>query len=659
MIADVLLPLNFNQSFSYSYDPSLKIEIGQFVLVPFRNKKLIGVVWNKPSKLKKKIKLKKIIQKINYPLLTKQDIVFIEKISNYNLINLGNVLDLFIYNKGFQSLDKGIKKIKDFTNFKFHKTEKVQLTDDQNQVLKKINDEINYDKFNVFLLHGIAGSGKTLVYLKIVEKLIREGHQVLILLPEKALTEQISERFRNFFNFEIAIWHSGITDKNKKKLWKGIFENKIKLVIGARSSLFLPFQNLKLIVVDEEQDASYKQDEGVCYSARDMSVMKGSTHSFPVILVSATPSIETYFNAQNKKYHYLKLSNRYQNISLPKVEIIKLSNVNLEKNNFISTEVYKSVTEFLKKGEQVLFFINRRGHSTFMMCYQCMQRLECPNCSIGLVYHQNLNKAICHYCDYSSNLDRSCKDGVKCNFKFYGYGIEKIFEEIKSKFPNYKSEIFSSDYSNNKKKEYAKQIKRIENNEINIIVGTQIISKGFNFPKLNTVVVVNADNNFFGSDIRSSEKNYQLLHQVAGRAGRFNHQSTVFFQTFSTDNKILNTMSNFEMNKFYDQELSFRKDAKLPPYYRLISFIISGPNKYQVEKFSLGLKNYLKNIPSLNILGPVSAPIPKINLKFRVRILVKFEQKMSPHRQIKNILDITKVPKDLKLQVDVDPLNFL
>lgn len=361
MIADVLLPLNFNQSFSYSYDPSLKIEIGQFVLVPFRNKKLIGVVWNKPSKLKKKIKLKKIIQKINYPLLTKQDIVFIEKISNYNLINLGNVLDLFIYNKGFQSLDKGIKKIKDFTNFKFHKTEKVQLTDDQNQVLKKINDEINYDKFNVFLLHGIAGSGKTLVYLKIVEKLIREGHQVLILLPEKALTEQISERFRNFFNFEIAIWHSGITDKNKKKLWKGIFENKIKLVIGARSSLFLPFQNLKLIVVDEEQDASYKQDEGVCYSARDMSVMKGSTHSFPVILVSATPSIETYFNAQNKKYHYLKLSNRYQNISLPKVEIIKLSNVNLEKNNFISTEVYKSVTEFLKKVSKYFFLLIEEG----------------------------------------------------------------------------------------------------------------------------------------------------------------------------------------------------------------------------------------------------------------------------------------------------------
>ena len=518
MLVDVLLPLNFDHGFTYQSDKKLKI--GHLVLVSFKNKEIVGIVWDlKPRPLKKNIKIKKIIEVLNLPNLSKNKINFIEKMASYNLVNKGMVLNLFLYKKGFSSLNKGLKKITNFNEFRPCTNQNEELNKEQDKILKSIEEKISFNYYSANLLQGIPGSGKTHVYFEIIKSALKEGYQVLVLIPEKGLSEQIAKRFSNFFKYEPVIWHSGVKDKIKKKIWKGIFSDEIKLVLGARSALFLPFQKLKLIIIDEEHDSSYKQEEGLPFSARDMAILHASIEKFPIFLVSATPSVETFYNAQKKKYNYYCLQNRYNQSDLPEIKTVKLKKENTSENNFISELVTKEVKSYLQTGDQVLFFLNRRGHSTFLFCYNCMKRLECPKCSVGLVYHKKNNVAICHYCNHLAKLKRKCQNNQTCKFKFYGVGLEKIYEEIQNKFKGYSADILSSDLT-----DYAKfqpQLQNIENNKTKIIVATQIISKGFNFKNLNCIVAVNCDSAFLGNDIRASEKNYLLLYQLAGRAGRF------------------------------------------------------------------------------------------------------------------------------------------
>ena len=282
-------------------------------------------------------------------------------------------------------------------------------------------------------------------------------------------TKQIAQRFKDYFGAEPALWHSSIGDKKKKIIWKGVSENKIKLVLGARSAIFLPFQDLKLIVIDEEHDSSYKQEEGVSYNARDMSILKASIENFPVLLISATPSVESYYNSKNNKYFYVSLNERYKNISLPKIQIVDLVKEPAEKGKFISNYLIPKIRKIIEEKNQVLFFLNRRGHSTYIMCYDCKKRLVCPNCSLGLIFHQSSKEAICHYCDYKTNLIQKCNNNKNCDFTFYGLGIERIFEEVQLLFPEQKIQIFSSDSIHNKDSE--KIIKDIEDNNIPILVG--------------------------------------------------------------------------------------------------------------------------------------------------------------------------------------------
>ena len=451
--------------------------------------------------------------------------------------------------------------------------------------------------------------------------------------------------------------HSGIKDKIKKKIWKGVFKNEIKLILGARSALFLPFQNLKLIIIDEEHDASYKQEEGISFNARDMAILQASIDQFPTFLVSATPSVETFYNSKNKKYNYFSLKNRFNQSELPEIQTIKLTKENISENNFISELVVKEVKNYLKTGDQVLFFLNRRGHSTFVFCYKCMKRLECPKCSVGLVYHKRDNTALCHYCNYSTKLERQCKDNSKCNFKFYGLGLEKVFEEIKNKFKGYNADILSSDLT--EYNTFSDKLKNIEENKTKIIVATQIVSKGFNFKHLNCIVAVNCDNAFLGNDIRSSEKNYQLLYQLSGRAGRFNKKSKIFLQTFDDKNNIFESLKKFNSDNFYKKEIDFRKYSNLPPFYKFISIVVSGKNSFHVQKYAVQLKQTLPKNEFIEIYGPVSAVISKIKSDFRFRLLIKYNPKVTPQAQIKKKLELAQLPKNLKLQVDVDPLNFV
>jgi len=505
-------------------------------------------------------------------------------------------------------------------------------------------------------LQGTTGSGKTIVYFKAIEKIIYQRKQSLILLPEIGLTGEFEKKFKKFFGFEAAVWHSKITPKRKKVIWSGLASGEIKVVIGARSALFLPFKNIGLIVVDEEHDQSFKQDEGVTYNARDMAIARANSENIPINLVTAVPSIETYANIKNKKYSYSRLINRYKNANLPKHHIIDLNQNKLAKKNFISIKTIEKVEAHLKKGDQILFFINRRGFAPYVLCKKCLNVFSCPNCSINLVYHKNKKQLLCHYCGYLSSLQRKCKEGDICDFVFSGPGVEKIAEEVKTLFPNKKTIIFSSDTMN---KASGKNIlDKIILGEINILVGTQLISKGFHFPNLNCIIVLDIDLTSQGHDLRSAEKNLQLYHQLSGRAGRTGKSANVYFQTFNSKPEIIDQITNQDPFNFLDHELELRKKNNLPPYERFVSLILSSENEKKLDQESLKLKNIISNSISEKILGPVNAPIFKINRKFRSRLLIRAKKTSKIQKKIKIILKEFKIPSGMKLTVDVDPISF-
>jgi len=436
----VLFPKIFDYPFTYKSEIPESLNSGDFVKAPFGSNEITGVVWPYEQKTEKKFKIKKISKKINVKNLKSSMIEFISWFSKYNLVPLGMSLKMCLLNKDVVEKDFN----NEFVKFKIKKSRnKFLLNTGQKGSLTFMRSIGN--NYNVTVLEGVAGSGKTLVYFERVKDLINKGFQALILLPEIALTNQFSRRFQEFFGAEPAIWHSGTTKKNKSIIWKGITEGKIKIVIGARSSLFLPFKNLGIIVVDEEHDVSYKQDEGVSYNARDMAITRASLENIPINLVTSIPSIETYNNIVNKKYHITKLEKRYREASLPNIEIINLHSEVLNKGSWIANKTISKVNQYLEKGDQVLFFLNRRGYAPFVICKKCGYKFQCPNCAVNLNFHRKLNKLLCHYCGHKSLLSRLCKDNKKCDLLFCGPGVERIFAELKKIYPNKKIEIFSSD----------------------------------------------------------------------------------------------------------------------------------------------------------------------------------------------------------------------
>jgi len=545
---------------------------------------------------------------------------------------------------------------KEFQKFKFkNKKNKFLLNEEQKKSLNYMRFVGN--NYGVTVLEGVTGSGKTLVYFSRVKDIVQKGYQALILLPEIALTNQFSRRFEDFFGSQPAIWHSGTKKNNKSIIWKGVIEGKIKIVIGARSSLFLPFKNLGIIVVDEEHDVSYKQDEGISYNARDMAITRASLENVPVNLITSIPSIETYNNIVNKKYYLTKLKKRYKEASLPKIEIINLHSEVLDRESWIASKTIKRVDEYLNKGDQVLFFLNRRGYSPFVVCKKCGYKFQCPNCSVNLNYHKNLNKLLCHYCGNKSSLSRLCKDNKKCDFLFCGPGVERVFTELKKIYPKKKIEIFSSD-TLEKNKSTSELLKKVEKKKIDILVGTQLLSKGFHFPKLNCIVVVDGDFSSHGYDLRSAEKNIQLYHQLAGRAGREGGSSTIFFQTYTPEDEVLINISKNDPSIFLKKELLLRKEKKLPPFYRLISLIISGKSEALIMKFAINIKSKIPKINEVNVLGPVLAPISKIRNKYRCRILIRYPKDLFIQKYLSKMLNKIKLTSKIKLEVDVDPINF-
>ena len=651
MKVSILFPKIFDHPFTYRSEISDSLNIGDFVKAPFGNSEITGVVWPHEQKTKKKFKTKKITKKINVKNLNLSMIEFISWFSKYNLVPLGMSFKMCLLNKNV--VEKNYNK--EFNKYKVKSfSDQFSLNEEQKKSLSFIRKIGN--NYNVVVLKGVTGSGKTLIYFNRIKDFLDKGKQVLILLPEIALTNQFSRRFKEFFGAEPAIWHSRTSKKNKSIIWKGIIEEKIKIVIGARSSLFLPFKNLGIIIVDEEHDVSYKQDEGISYNARDMAITRASLENIPINLVTSIPSVETYNNIVNKKYYVTKVKKRYKEASLPDVEIINLHSEVLEKGTWIAPKTIKKVDKYLNQGDQILFFLNRRGYAPFVVCKKCRYKFHCPNCAVNLNFHKKINKLLCHYCGHKSSLKRLCSDKKNCDLLFCGPGVERIFAELKKIYPQKKIEVFSSDTL--KKKSFDILLKKVEKKEIDILIGTQLLSKGFHFPRLNCIVVVDGDLSSHGYDLRSAEKNIQLYHQLSGRAGREGKKSAVYFQTYTPNDEILLNISKNDPDEFLHKELLLRKEKKLPPFYRLISLIISGNNEDSIMNFATKVKLKLPKINQVNILGPVLAPITKLRKKYRCRILIKCPKSLFIQKYLGRWLNEIKIQHGIKLEVDVDPINF-
>ena len=650
MKVPILLPNIFN--YPFTYESNLDLNIGDYVNVPFGKSKITGVVWNEFEKdSNKNYAIKKVFQKLNVPALKKNTMNFLNWFAEYNMIPKGMALKLLLLSSS------AVEKLpqKNYELFKSElKDNTIKLTKEQKISLKKMN---NYnEQFRVHVLQGATGSGKTMVYFEALKQLIKKGFQGLLMLPEIGLTGQFEKKFIEFFGFKPAVWHSGVTKKNKEIIWSGIANGKIKVVIGARSSLFLPFKKLGLIIVDEEHDQSYKQDEGVIYNARDMAISRGSFENIPVNLITAVPSIETYDNIKKGKYSFSKLDRRYQNASFPNYEIINLNNTKLESQSWLSKEIIQKANLHLERKDQILFFLNRRGFSPYVLCKKCFKSYSCPNCSINLVYHKRKQNLLCHYCGYKTQLDRSCDAEGVCDFVFSGPGVERISEEVKKNFPSKKSVIFSSDTMNKKKS--SEILEKIINNEIQILIGTQLISKGFHFPNLNCIVVIDIDLSSQGHDLRGAEKNLQLYHQLAGRAGRTGKPATVYFQTYNLNTKMISDITNKNPDIFLDKELELRKLNNLPPFQRFVALIITGKEEKPLEREAVKFKNFIQSSVEGKVLGPVSAPIFRLKRKFRVRLLVRGKKSLKVQNSLAKIISKFKFTTGIKLTVDVDPINF-
>ena len=646
----VLIPNIINHAFTYESD--LKLKPGEYVTVPFGKSEKIGVIWNEFEKDKKKyFKIKNIKKKLNINPLKIETINFLNWFSEYNLVPKGMALKMHLLS------GEAIENFKELEYEKYFlktKIKQYELNEEQENAFNEISKKNK--NFRVHLLQGTTGSGKTIVYFKAIKEKIKDGYQALILLPEIGLTTEFEKKFIDYFGFKPAIWHSGITPKRKKIIWSGLASGKIKVVIGARSSLFLPFFKLGIITIDEEHDQSFKQDEGIIYNARDMAISRAKFENIPINLVTAVPSIETYENIKKNKFSYSRLIKRFKNADLPQHEIIDLNKYRLANNSWISSKTIDKVKEHLHNGDQVLFFINRRGFAPVALCKNCLKIYSCPNCSINLVYHKEKKNLLCHYCGFKSLLNKKCEKKDICEFIFSGPGVERIAEEVKNLFPKINSVIFSSDTMN--KKSSNNILEKIINNQIKILVGTQLISKGFHFPNLNCIVVIDIDLTSQGHDLRTAEKNLQLYHQLSGRAGRDGKPAKVYFQTYNLKPNLINQITNKDPFIFLDNELNLRKKNNLPPFERFISLILTSKNEKKLEKESHLLKEILASKLNGKVLGPINAPIYRVRKNFRNRLLIRSKKSFKIQNSLSKILENYKLPTGIKLTVDVDPITF-
>ncbi len=516
--------------------------------------------------------------------------------------------------------------------------------------------------FSVSLLEGVTGSGKTEVYFEPVAAALKAGQQVLVLVPEISLTAQWLGRFRARFGVDPAVWHSEVTGKQRRETWRAIAEGKAQVVVGARSALFLPFPKLGLVVVDEEHDAGFKQEDGVIYHARDMAVVRARETDIPIILASATPSLESILNAQAGRYRHVVLTGRVGGAVLPDVTLINMIRTPPEKGpwgrSWLAPPLVTAIDETLAAGEQALLFLNRRGYAPLTLCSACGHRLQCPSCTAWLVEHRLAKRLQCHHCGYVAPLPNACPAcGKEDTFVPCGPGIERVAEEAAARWPKARVVAVASD-TLERPSAMAALVEAIERRQIDIVVGTQVLAKGHHFPGLTLVGVVDSDLGLASWDLRASERTHQLLHQVSGRAGRAEAPGRVMLQTHDPNHPVLQAMIDEDAASFLTTEADARRGLGMPPFGRLVAIILSGTNEHAVQQAGRDMARAAPKAQGVEVLGPAPAFMALLRGRHRHRFLVKGPRNRLLQPLIRSWLEAVQLPSSVRVQIDVDPYSF-
>lgn len=724
MYANVIIEYpvkSLNKMFIYKVPEELQgvIQVGMKVYVPFGVKEVFGFVMELKDTNDTDYELKDIIRIDNSELVLNKELVDIGKyLSSITLCNLitayqtmlpsslkikeqkhnYNIYDEYVLLKDINKANDYIKKypnrkkqieiinrlkenklnkkeissnilksLKEEDLIDYEKVSKYRINKDNNKIVKKeltaeqnkVYNSVALEKYATYLLYGITGSGKTEVYIKWIEKVINAGKTAIMLVPEIGLTTQIANRFYEAFGSDVAIFHSSLSEGEKYDEYLKILRGDVHVVVGTRSAIFVPLKNLGIIIIDEEDSSSYKQDNNPRYHARDIAIYRGKYNNIPVILGSATPSLESKARADKGVYKLLKLIKRIGNAQLPKIYLVDMETEMKKRNTIFSDLLKDKIAEKLAKQEQVILLLNRRGFATFITCSNCGYTYKCPNCDITLTYHKTTNNLICHYCGYQKRRDELCPNCHEKSLNYYGLGTEKLEETIKNLFPDIRVVRMDQDTTRNKGK-HEEIINAFKEHKYDLLLGTQMISKGLDFPKVSLVGVINADTTLNLPDYRSTENTYSLLSQVAGRAGRSEIPGEVIIQTFNPDNFCLNCVKENNYDKFYVQEMNFRKNLRYPPYYYMVGIKIIGKDYEKTLANAKKAKYYLTQ--NLNkdtlVLGPTTAAILKFNNEYRMQIIIKykFDDKLMP--TLKELDNIFINIKDSYLEIDFNPLRI-
>jgi len=533
------------------------------------------------------------------------------------------------------------------------------FSDAQRQAAESLRRTIAAGAYSATLVDGVTGSGKTEVYFEAVAEIVRRGRQALILMPEIALTAQFLDRFAARFGVRPAEWHSQLSPRKRARTWGAIAAGEVQVVVGARSALFLPYADLGLIVIDEEHDPAYKQEDGARYHARDMAVVRAHIAQIPVVLASATPSVETEVNARRERYRRLHLPERFGGQSLPAIEAIDLRHEGPPRGRFVAPRLAEAVQVALERGEQALLFLNRRGYAPLTLCRACGYRFHCPNCDAWLVDHRFQRRLVCHHCGFGMKPPAICPQcQASDSLVACGPGVERLEEEAAELFPGKKILVLSSDLVESMER-LREELDDVAQGRFDIVIGTQLVAKGHHFPKLNLVGVVDADLGLGNGDPRAAERTFQLLHQVVGRAGREAGYGIGFLQTHQPEHPVMRALIAADRDAFYLNEIAMRERTGYPPFGRLASLVVSGADKHETEFYARHLLGAAPRSGEVRVLGPAEAPLAIVRGRHRFRLLAKSSRAFDLPSYVREWLATGSKPKGgLKLEVDIDPQSF-
>lgn len=711
----------------YDYRLTEPADIGTFVRVHVMNRPCIGVIWGIGDSNLPAAKIKNISSVFSHKLNV-SDLQWIGRMSEWTLIPMGMVLRLIVnipdafcpprmeplyaYNSdvscrmtqnrqavadAYSSNDNDAMTISDIQNIArvsnavvrsmiknetlipvgeqpkqknatlttYNDCGNIKLNNQQQAAADTIGQSVQAGGFSVHLLDGITGSGKTQVYFDSAWRAYSMGRSVLLMMPEIALTAQFMSRFKNRFGENPVVWHSNLTAARRREIWHGVLDGTIKMVVGTRSALFLPWQDLGLIVIDEEHDTSYKQEDMGNYHARDMAILRAKISGIPVVLASATPSAETLENVNLGKYQQLKLTSRFGGAQLPDISTIDLRENRpesytvdeTEQTGFLSQPLCDALAETLSAGHQAMLFINRRGFAPITQCKKCGWTSVCPECSVGMTYHKRIGKLLCHMCGRTMPMPKTCPD-CGGDVSMRGVGLEKIEQEVNVRFPNARTALVSSDIITSRQS-LERLVNKIEQGEIDIIIGTQILAKGHHFPNLTLVGVIDADMGLFGTDFRAAEHTFQQLFQVAGRAGRGEYAGRVLLQTYQPEHPVLTAICASDRDSFMQTDMMGRKMANMPPYGQLIAVIVEGQRESALQSYCNALRDAIPNLKGAKIMGPITAQIYQIRNWYRMRFLVAGSRNANLQPVVSHWLESVKQPVNIRVKIDVNPMNFM